>query len=269
MWGFLPAFSLRPSRATRVGTMSRKRIGELLLDRGAITREQLEQALTAQKESRQRLGTTLVQMGAISEILLAEVLAQSLGLPTVDLSQLPVDWSAVHLLRTSFCERHELFPFAIDGKGTPNKQVMVAMSDPLDHAGLEEIEFTTGLKVAPFVSTLSQIRAAILRYYHKVADPQGPPTERASPASIRLTPPEDAPPMVVGTELGARRSEPRRTKTPQSSVTQDLDFLFGRADDEDATEKLEHKFWALMRVLAKKGLVTRDEFLKELEDDEG
>jgi len=248
--------------------MSQKRIGELLLERGAITREQLEAGLAAQSHSRQRLGTTLVAQGVITEVLLAQVLAQSTGLATVDLTQLPVDWSAVHLLRTAFCERHELFPFAIDGKGTAHKQVMVALSDPLNQTALEEIEFTTGLKVAPFVSTLSQIRGAILRYYHKVSDT---PSMRLGPVGGA-----DEPPMVLGRELGASRQAPspspsgesRRAKRPPSSVAEDLDFLFGRsADEEDASEKLEHKFWALMRLLTKKGLVTREEFLKELEDD--
>lgn len=257
--------------------MSQKRIGELLLERGAITREQLEAGLAAQSHSRQRLGTTLVAQGVITEVLLAQVLAQSTGLATVDLTQLPVDWSAVHLLRTAFCERHELFPFAIDGKGTAHKQVMVALSDPLNQAALEEIEFTTGLKVAPFVSTLSQIRGAILRYYHKVSDPPSEPAAERAP-SMRLGPVggADEPPMVLGRELGASRQAPspspsgesRKAKRPPSSVAEDLDFLFGRsADEEDASEKLEHKFWALMRLLTKKGLVTREEFLKELEDD--
>jgi len=249
------------------------RIGELLLERGAISRDQLEQALVAQQQSRQRLGTTLVEMGAISEVLLAQVLAQSLGLPTVDLNQLPVDWSAVHLLRTSFCERHDLFPFAIDGKGTAHKQVLVAMSDPFNQGALEEIEFTTGLKVAPFVSTLSHIRAAIRRYYHKVPDPRVE-VSPDRPGSVRLAP-EEEPPMVLGTELSSRPTplpseptEPRRAKRPKGTVADDLDFLFGRGD-ETSEEKLEHKFWALMRVLSKKGLLTREEFLKELEDDDG
>lgn len=248
--------------------MRRKRIGEVLLERGAISTKQLEQALGAQQHSRQRLGATLVEMGAISEVLLAQVLAESAGLATVDLTQLPVDWSAVHLLRTGFCEKHGIFPFAIDGKGTPHKRVMVAMSDPLDQAALEEIEFTTGLKVAPFISTHSQIRAAILRYYHKVSAERGEPAAEHTP-SVRVGSAED-PPMVVGRPLhrGTPPStEPAtRQRTVPSSVAADLDFLFGRGADEEPTEKLEHKFWALMRVLAKKGLVTREEFLAELQD---
>ena len=99
----------------------------------------------------------------ITEVQLAQVLANSLSLATVDLTQVQVDWSAVHMLRARFCEQHELFPFAIDGKGTANKKLLVAMSDPLNRAATEEIEFTTGLPVASYVSTHGQVRSAILR----------------------------------------------------------------------------------------------------------
>lgn len=245
--------------------MSRKRIGELLLDRGAISPAQLDAGLQAQQRTRQRLGATLIQMGAISEVQLAQVLAQSLGLATVDLAAVQVDWSAVHLLRARFCETHELFPFAID-KTAPGKQVMVALSDPLNRPAVEEIEFTTGLGVAAYVSTHSQIRAAILRYYHKVGLETG---ERAGPLVPRRGPAADAPPTVVGQEIASPpAAQPALSppKSPRSQAAKDLDFLFGKEAHTEATETLEHRFWTLMRLLERKGLVSRDEFLKELGD---
>jgi hypothetical protein len=247
--------------------MSRKRIGELLLERGAITRQQLDEGLEAQQRTRQRLGVTLIQMGVISEVQLAQVLAQSLGLATVDLVAVQVDWSAVHLLRSRFCETHELFPFAIDKAG-PRKRVMVALSDALNQAALEEIEFTTGLAVAPYVSTHSQIRAAILRYYHKVPDGlvkvAAPPVERGAPPP----PPEDEPPTVVGEEIVGHPAAPSGDllREARASTARDLDFLFGNKGEAEPTEKLEHRFWALMRLLDRKGLVSRAEFFKELGD---
>jgi hypothetical protein len=253
--------------------MSRKRIGELLLDRGAITRQQLEAGLAAQQRTRQRLGVTLIQMGTISEVQLAQVLAQSLGLATVDLAAVQVDWSAVHLLRARFCESHELFPFAID-KGGQKKKVMVALSDPLDQPALEEIEFTTGLQVAPYVSTHSQIRAAVLRYYHKVAPEKvaaaGPLVARQPPPAAPRTVTADEMPMVVGEEIISQANLVPVDETKaegRAQAAKDLDFLFGKkADDAAGTETLERRFWALMRLLERKGLVGRDEFLKELGD---
>jgi hypothetical protein len=242
--------------------MARKRIGELLLERGAITRDQLEAGLAAQKRTRQRLGVTLIQQGVLSEVQLAQVLAQSLSLGTVDLNQVQVDWSAVHMLRDRFCETHELFPFAIEGKGTANKRLLVAMSDPLNQAATEEIEFTTGLPVSPYVSTHGQVRAAILRYYHKASPPEAAARVKPPP------PPEDDPPMVMGEEIisVANPIPPGTQPGGKSSVAKDLDFLFGgRTDEEGEVEKLERRFWALLRIMQRKGLITRDEFLAELE----
>ncbi|MEW5738456.1 MAG: hypothetical protein AB1938_05990 [Myxococcota bacterium] len=271
--------------------MTRKRIGELLVERRAITQAQLEAGLEAQKRTRQRLGLTLIQQGVITEVMLAQVLGQSLGHATVDLTQVQVDWSAVHMLRARFCETHELFPFAIEGKGTPNKRLMVALSDPLNQNALEEIEFTTGLKVAPYVSTHSQIRAAILRYYHKVSDAdakaRGPVD--VGGGSVRLEPAADEPPMVVGEEIVSasnplppgtpdpaleklikdRQSQAQAKRKAGAGVAKDLDFLFGGGGgEEEGVEKLERKFWALMRIMARKGLITREEFLKEVDGEE-
>ncbi len=258
--------------------MSRKRIGELLLDRGAITREQLAAGLTAQQRTRQRLGVTLIQAGSITEVQLAQVLAQSLGLATVDLTQVQVDWSAVHMLRARFCEKHELFPFAIDGKGTTKKRVMVAMSDPLDESARKEIEFTTGLEVSPYVSTHSQIRAAVLRYYHKVSEAH---VKQAGPlvgggGSVVLEPVEEAAPsgeVLVGEEIISKDNlvptVPADPGARKRTVTRDLDFLFGgRPADDDGVEKLEQKFWVLLQLLAKKNIVSREEFLKALGEEE-
>lgn len=255
--------------------MARKRIGELLLERGAITKEQLDAGLAAQKRTRQRLGVTLIQQGVLTEIQLAQVLAQSLSLATVDLNQVQVDWSAVHMLRARFCETHELFPFAIDGKGTANKRLLVAMSDPLNQPAIEEIEFTTGLQVAMYVSTHSQVRAAILKYYHKASAAEvaakavGPAPQKVPPPPPSPVEEEDAP-MIVGEEIVSSHNmipEPAAApKKKSDSVSKDLDFLFGeRGDDESEVEKMERKFWALLRIMQRKGMITRDEFLAELD----
>jgi hypothetical protein len=55
-------------------------------------------------------------------------------------------------------------------------------------------------------------------------------------------------------------------KKKGDGVARDLDFLFGaRTDDEAEAEKMDRRFWALLRILQRKGLLTRDEFIAELE----
>jgi hypothetical protein len=256
--------------------MGRKRIGELLLEQRIITQAQLEAGLAAQKRTRQRLGATLVQQGLISEGQLASALAASLGLPVVDLLTVHVEWSAVHMLRARFCENHELFPFAVEGKTPLAKRISVAMSDPLNQPAIDEVEFTTGLVVVPRVATHSQVRAAILRYYHKVVSPGGLPGSPSVPSPIDE--PDDEP-VLIGEEIISRSNpmppEPAGRSAPTAalsrapaSVSKDLEFLFGvKADEDGAVEKVERKLWALLRVLTRKGLMTREEFLAELKDD--
>ena len=255
--------------------MSRKRIGELLVEQGAITQAQLQQGLDAQKITRQRLGATLVEAGVISEDQLVGVLSQALQIERIDLGSVSVEWAAIHMLRARFCETNDLVPIGIESRNGPRKSLVVALSDPLNTPALQEIEFTTGLQVSARIAPLSQVRAAIIRYYHRVS-PSGP---RPAP-SAAARPVEDEPAIVVGQELPHELPEAAVAAMQQraalqkagrtsgiSAVSKDLAFLVGGAAD-DEVEKLEQKFWALMRILARKGLVTPDEFAKELQDGE-
>ncbi len=264
--------------------MARKRIGEVLLEKGVITQAQLEQSLALQKRTNVKLGAALVQSGHISEEELVATLSEALNISIVHLPAIVPDWSAVHMLRARFCELNDLFPFAIDKSG-PKKHIVVALSDPLAAPTLSEIEFTTGLPVSPRLATLSAIRAAISRYYHKSAGPTpaapsqpAPPAtsgSQSSPPKVTLKAPEEDEPIVMGTVLEDEtptRSMPvpagaKAASTPKRSITGEFDALFTPAKaDEDAAAKLEKKFWAMLRILERKGLVTKDEFANELKE---
>lgn len=291
--------------------MARKRIGELLLEQRAISVAQLEAGLAAHRKSGQRLGATLIAQGAITEATLADALSQALGLPRVDLAATTPEWAAVHMLRARFCEQHDLFPVALESTGG-RKQLVVAMSDPLNVTAVEEIEFTTGLKVSPRVAPLSTVRGAILRYYHKVpvaspaasrpapARPAAKPVKAAPPVTRPTAPPsaeDDDEEVIIGEELppgeatqrtslaelirareeqskqkrgqGGAAAKPKAAVANAGGVLDDLDYLFGQArEDPDRVEELERKFWALMRIMARKGLLTNEEFTRELDDED-
>ncbi|MBI3182807.1 MAG: general secretion pathway protein GspE [Myxococcales bacterium] len=274
--------------------MARKRIGELLLERGVITVQQLEEGLSYHRSSRQRLGVALVQKGFVNEEQLSRALSEALAISEVSLKSQTPDWSAVHLLRARFCESNDLFPFALENSKA-RKQVMVAMADPLNLPAIEEIEFTTGFKVSPRIAPLSQIRAAILRYYYKV-NPDDAPAGKMTviqPGGVSRVVDTDTKPqeaeeeVIVGVELPPgevtertaladlikKREQQRAQRRGQRSgkgmeaVSKDMDYLFGMGGDE-SVEKLERKFWALMRIMARKGLITKEEFLNELDEGE-
>ena len=277
--------------------MARKRIGELLLERGAITTAQLEAALQAQQKTSQRLGTALVSLGAITEKTLAHALSEALGVPVMDLTARAPDWSAIHLLRPRFCEQHELFPVSLENVGG-RRVLVVAMADPLDTAAVQEMEFITGLKVSMRVAPLSSVRAALQRYYHqRPATPADTAAASEAPEALPSAQEDDVEEIIVGEELPQgestrrvsleqliqEREEQHRRKRGQvkpasvkraADLSADLDSLFGTASSAvpaeplDPVEELERKFWALMRIMARKGLLTKEEFTQEL-DDEG
>jgi hypothetical protein len=264
--------------------MARKRIGELLLERGLLTPAQLEEGLLHQRTTRQRLGVSLIQKGFVHEDQLVAVLGEALGIEVVDLRALQPDWTALHLLRARFCETHDLFPYALETAGG-RKNLLVAMSDPLNVPALEEIKFTTGVSVTPKLAPLSAIREAILRYHHKVVPddaPEGSMTVVGRGGVVQVMrmdqPAEDE--VIVGEEITERtalaqliaeRETQRRTRRSRTSAAQaasrDLDYLFGTDGAETDTDSLERKFWALMRIMARKGLISREEFQKELDDE--
>ena len=132
--------------------MARRRLGEVLLARGAITKAQLEEALAYARRTRQRLGGALVQKGHLSEEALVHALSESLGLAAVDLERVFVDWNAVQLLRSGVCEAYGLFPYAIETLHG-RRQLLVAMVDPLNLSAVEEVEFTTAPSCVEVVST--------------------------------------------------------------------------------------------------------------------
>ncbi len=263
--------------------MARKRIGELLLEKGVISRHQLEAALMIQRQTRARLGITLISQGFLSEDQLVTHLAEALSVPQVALKGLNPEWAAIHMLRARFCEINEVFPFAIEGKTGGRKTLLVAMADPMNAPAIQEIEFTTGLPVGVRISTLSEVRNAILRYYHKVnpdlaGEGKMALVQRGGSVRIVDTTPDE--PIVMGQELPPEPPKPADVRTleqlidaraaasakKKGGVSKDLEYLFGQKGEGDDLEKLERKFWALMRIMARKGLITKDEFHQELDE---
>jgi len=139
------------------------------------------------------------------------------------------------------------------------------MADPLNTPAIQQIEFTTGLTVGVRLAALSAIRAAIVRYYHKGQGEPGRPAAAPRPGVVRGVAPapvvEEEHDIIVGEELPA----PER----KVGLKHDLAFLFGTPVEEEAVEKLEKKFWALMRVLARKGVVSKEDFARELDESDG
>lgn len=139
-------------------------IGEALIGLGKITAAQLAVALKKQKETKNvPLGQLLVELGMVSTADLQTAFARKMGYPMVELKTFEYDVAALRLVPLSLALRLKVQPLMLN-KGL----LVVAMPDPLQFKVLEEIEFTTQLKVMPVLCTGDEIAAKISRTYREV-----------------------------------------------------------------------------------------------------
>ena len=148
-----------------MGYSRRKRMGDLLVEAGVITQEQLEQALAAQKTDKRglKLGTLLVDMNIVTEQQIVDALTRQLGYQDVTLSKERISDDILRLMDETLLRKYSLMPFGLNERN-PNI-LKVAMSDPLDIRAVDDISIITGLQVEVYVSTQKDISAAIDRYY--------------------------------------------------------------------------------------------------------
>ena len=137
-----------------------KKMGELLVDAGLISADQLAKALANQKVNKKRIGEIIVDLKMASEMDILQILSFELGVDSVDLSKTVVDPMAIELVPEKVARKHSLLPISVDGK-----VLTVAMLDPLDFEGLDDIAFATGYKVKPVAATRTELIHAIDIHY--------------------------------------------------------------------------------------------------------
>ncbi|MGV3136996.1 GspE/PulE family protein [Brevibacillus agri] len=140
--------------------MSRKRLGDILVESGIVTADQLQEALVEQKKSKLKLGDHLLQSGYITEQQLIEILEYQLGIPHVSLFRMRLDPSLSAIVPEELARRHSLVPL----KKEENK-LTVAMVDPLDYYAIDELGMSTGFVINVVIATRDEIQRAISRMY--------------------------------------------------------------------------------------------------------
>lgn len=138
---------------------TRKRLGDLLVEAGLITEQQLQQALR-EKSKEQKLGDVLLQRGYITELQLIEVLEFQLGIPHVSLYRYPFDQKLTSLIPKEIAQRNLLIPLKKDGD-----KLLVAMADPMDFYAIEDLRLSTGFQIEQAIATKDDILRAINKYY--------------------------------------------------------------------------------------------------------
>jgi type IV pilus assembly protein PilB len=141
--------------------MGKKRFGEFLVESGLITEADLTRVLSEQRSRRGKLGETVVALGLATEVEITQALSLQLGIPLIDLKNTPVEPPAIDLIQEKVARKHYIIPVAID-----QKELHLAMADPLSFEAFEDVRFASGYTIRPFLATRSDITWAIDQHYH-------------------------------------------------------------------------------------------------------
>ncbi|MEI7777935.1 MAG: ATPase, T2SS/T4P/T4SS family [Actinomycetes bacterium] len=137
-----------------------KQLGDILLESRMISEDQLSVALSEQAQVGRSLGRVLVDSGVLSEPQLVAALAAQIGLRFVDLSDTPIDGSAIGRVPGPVCRRHTAVPIGVE-----DGRLVLAMADPANVFAIDDIRSVSGMDVRPVVATRSDVLAAIERCY--------------------------------------------------------------------------------------------------------
>jgi type IV pilus assembly protein PilB len=139
---------------------SQKKLGELFMDKGLLTPEQLNAAIEEQKRTKEFLGTILVRKNQVKERDLLAMLAEQFDIQLVSLKNRYIDWKLVKDFSASLILNHRCFPLNRD-----RFSVTVAIANPLDAWALKRAEEEAkGLKLKLVLVSGSDMDGVILRY---------------------------------------------------------------------------------------------------------
>ncbi|EKO3721456.1 Flp pilus assembly complex ATPase component TadA [Vibrio metschnikovii] len=144
----------------------RKRLGDLLVEEGIITEQQVQQALAAQKQTGSKLGATLIELGFVTEQQMLSFLSQQLFIPLIDLNRAHVDIDAVQILPEVHARRLRALVMSKQGN-----LLRVVMSDPADLFAQESLlnrlsDYQFEFAIAPE----KQLVEAFDRYYRRTKE---------------------------------------------------------------------------------------------------
>ena len=148
---------------SRRDVISKKQLlGQILIKRNLITQAQLKEALDLQKEQGGVLGEILAKLGYVTERDIVVALIVQCGFPYIAVNKYEIDKKVMQLIPTETAQKYHVVP--LDRVGDV---LSVVMANPLDVTMIEELEHTTGCKIATFIATKAEIDEAISHWYEK------------------------------------------------------------------------------------------------------
>ena len=199
-------------------------LGRLLIDTGVLTEVTLDEALVIQRTDRRRLGEILVDRGLVSPQQLAQLLSHQMSCPWISLTHLDIAPEVLALVSEDLALEHGVVPVHLSvSKG--RNILFVATDDPTDVDALAACAASAGMPVKPMVAVTGEIKAALARYY------DGPPVSDAAdtgpatalgpgpalptaPARKPAKPPPPAPPRAKKTSFRGTIEENDAVENP-------------------------------------------------------
>ena len=140
------------------------RIGELLIQQGLITADQLRIALTEQKNHQMPIGRLLVRLGFVTEAVIRDIMARTIGQESIDLNQVVVDADSLKLIPQDFARRHRVLPIAFDGN---ERSLTVAITEVFNVVALDQLRAALGqsVKIRTVLASEAQLEDSIDQFY--------------------------------------------------------------------------------------------------------
>lgn len=139
-----------------------KRIGEILIENGSVTQDQLEKALEQQKhEPGKLLGQILIQMGFVTEEDIVAALATQFNVPYLAIGNFDLNKTATDLLPKELIQKYMCIPLERMGN-----LLTIVMADPTNEQAIRDIEAAAKCRVQIFVATPTEIAAVLEQHFH-------------------------------------------------------------------------------------------------------
>ncbi|MEM8934746.1 MAG: ATPase, T2SS/T4P/T4SS family, partial [Acidobacteriota bacterium] len=201
--------------ATPAPTTTKRRLGEILVDLGLVTDDQIGEALAKGKETGRMLGDVLLDDGLITGQDLLRALAAQFGVEFVDLDDVPIDAELVRRVPQNVARGHRAVPFATDGG-----EILVAMANPIDVVAVDDIRHLLQAPVKAVMADGAQIDATIER--GNSAD------SKVAEALLQVTGEKD--------ETEEQQAQIEVTTTSSSPLIRFVDVLLARAVQDRASD---------------------------------
>ncbi len=234
---------------------SKMRLGEFLVTKNIITRDELSRALRYQENWGGKLGEALINLKVISEDKLLAALKYHLELPVINLESVSVPPEVVRLVPKETAKKFKAVPVKV-GEIGGKKSLFVAMANPLDLTAIEEIQFASGLRVQPVLArekgliyAMRQLYEIDIEYFpHKQTQP-GPKDEDEGMTIIR-----------AGEEITIKEA-PRPRPSPGEPVAPSAP---GEPPNTATTER--KILQTLIKLLIEKGHITLEELQEKMKE---